>query len=237
MFTTHYDTAGKYVSTITGGGSRGDYGSVNSISASGELLIGGSYTTRAFFNKGPDSVILTSSNLNLGLDIFLLKYGACNSGNTGVNQTGAMLTADASGVSYQWVDCDKGYIPLAGETYKSFTAVRNGRYAVIIKDGNCADTSACYSVTGLRVTGGAQSQQFDARIYPSPSTGLLTIDHIPAGTILTVYNPLGALIYTQEAQSIQTTVDVSHLIDGVYLIRFRYPDGSAKGIPFLRCSN
>lgn len=65
--------------------------------------------------------------------------------NTGVTQAGTLLTADAAGATYQWLDCN-GYATLSGQTSQGFTAVSSGSYAVIVTQGGCSDTSACYPV-------------------------------------------------------------------------------------------
>ena len=64
--------------------------------------------------------------------------------NTSVTQNGSMLTANASGAAYEWLNCN-GNILVQGETAQSFTATSTGSYAVIVTQNGCADTSSCYS--------------------------------------------------------------------------------------------
>ena len=45
------------------------------------------------------------------------------------------LTANNNLGTYQWIDCDNGNQPIAGETNQTFTATENGNYAVIITEG------------------------------------------------------------------------------------------------------
>lgn len=70
---------------------------------------------------------------------------------TGVTATGTTLTADAVGVTYQWLDCDNGNAPIAGATSASYTPSVTGNYAVQITDNGCTDVSACILVdfTGI----------------------------------------------------------------------------------------
>ncbi len=63
-----------------------------------------------------------------------------------VTQTGTTLTADASGLTYQWVDCDNNNSPINGETGQSFTPINTGNYAVEITSTNCTITSDCFIV-------------------------------------------------------------------------------------------
>jgi hypothetical protein len=51
--------------------------------------------------------------------------------------------------SYQWVDCDQGYSPVAGATGQVFTPPINHGYAVIITLNNCIDTSECIEPIGI----------------------------------------------------------------------------------------
>src|SRR5690554_1744819 len=57
----------------------------------------------------------------------------------------ATITATATGLNYQWIDCSDNSI-IVGETGVSYTATVSGSYAVIITDGTCVDTSTCVTV-------------------------------------------------------------------------------------------
>jgi hypothetical protein len=63
---------------------------------------------------------------------------------------------------------------IIGATSSSFTPIQNGDYAVILQNGNCRDTSNCYSVT----TVGLDENHFKNSInfYPNPSNGLVNIE-------------------------------------------------------------
>lgn len=72
--------------------------------------------------------------------------------DTGVSNNGGVLTASASGVTYQWVDCDNAFSAISGATSQSYTPTQvTGNYAVVIDDNGCLDTSSCVLVdfTGL----------------------------------------------------------------------------------------
>lgn len=92
--------------------------------------------------------------------------------DTAVNLAGATLTSQASGVSYQWIDCNT-QLPLANQTAKTFTPVKTGSYAVIITRDACVDTSACYQVT---YTGAEEIDMFmRLSVYPNPVTNYMFI--------------------------------------------------------------
>ncbi len=57
------------------------------------------------------------------------------------------IIANAVDVTYQWIDCNNGNLPIDGETNQSFTPTVSGSFAVVINDGICTDTSACFTIT------------------------------------------------------------------------------------------
>jgi len=83
------------------------------------------------------------------------------------------LTANTSNATYQWIDCNNNFAPIAGETNQTFDATVNGVYAVIVTTGNCSDTSACLTVDkiGLSEIGVA-----NIHVFPNPNEGMFKID-------------------------------------------------------------
>ena len=63
--------------------------------------------------------------------------------DTSISATSSTLTANLSGATYQWIDCNNGNSPIPGVTGQSYTPSSDGTYAVIIDNGNCSDTSSC----------------------------------------------------------------------------------------------
>ena len=110
--------------------------------------------------NGCDSII------NLDLDVTII--------DTTVTQAGATLTANAFGVTYQWVDCDNGNFAIAGATAQSFTATANGNYAVQIAENGCVIQTSCVNVTGLSIRGIGDASVMN--LYPNPTDNMLTID-------------------------------------------------------------
>lgn len=160
--------------------------------------------------NGSDSIVTTELSVHF-VDVL-------------VSQSGTTLTANNSGASYQWVDCNNGYSELTGETSQSFTATSNGSYAVIVTDSACIDTSSCYTVTGIGISEGPNP--ISLSIYPNPSNGILnaTISLPNTGEVLLqVYSLVGELIHSQTVivsqvkQSIE--IDLSEHSAGAYLLR------------------
>jgi hypothetical protein len=72
--------------------------------------------------------------------------------SNGISQNGITLSAAATGVAYQWIDCNTNQ-PVVGATNQSFTTTEAvGTYAVVVSTNGCSDTSTCISVdqSGLK---------------------------------------------------------------------------------------
>ena len=89
-----------------------------------------------------------------------------------VTESDFILTSGATGVSYQWLDCNDSYSEIPGETDAAFEVVENGSYAVEIDDAGCVDTSECTVITSLGINEN-EAILFDA--YPNPVQEELTL--------------------------------------------------------------
>ncbi|MGE0561720.1 MAG: T9SS type A sorting domain-containing protein [Flavobacteriales bacterium] len=82
------------------------------------------------------------------------------------------IFANATGVNYQWLDCDNNYSIILGETNQSYTPTSTGNYAVEITNSTCVDTSVCVNFISVGTT------IFDinnSKIYPNPTKDILNI--------------------------------------------------------------
>tara|TARA_Y100000385_G_scaffold289406_1_gene358745 strand:- start:6422 stop:8032 length:1611 start_codon:yes stop_codon:yes gene_type:complete len=92
-----------------------------------------------------------------------------------VSQTGTLiLTANAGGATYQWLDCDNGNAPIVGETSQSYLATTNGNYAVIVTQNGCSDTSTCLAITEAAVFENGFGPGLS--VFPNPTSGDITIE-------------------------------------------------------------
>ena len=117
--------------------------------------------------------------------------------NTITNTIPFILTANATNASYQWLDCNNNFAPIAGETGQSFTGSVNGNHAVAITQNGCTDTSICYSVTNAMILENTFS--ILPKLYPNPTSGELTLELGNAYDELTIQirNISGQLISTK----------------------------------------
>ncbi|HEY4800124.1 MAG TPA: T9SS type A sorting domain-containing protein, partial [Bacteroidia bacterium] len=151
-----------------------------------------------------------------GCDSAITLHLTINTVDTAVSQNSNVLTANASGAAYQWLDCNNSFVPIAGATGQSYTAATNGNFAVKITQNGCTDTSACYSISAL----GINNYLEDATliIYPNPSSGIFTLRSNSAGNY-SIVNELGQTVQTVQLNSSNRySMSVEDLGNGIYFI-------------------
>jgi hypothetical protein len=85
-----------------------------------------------------------------------------------------VITSNATGAAYQWLDCNNGFAVIPGATSQTYTAEANGNYAVQITQGACTDTSACVTITTVGIVENSFGDKL--LIYPNPTNGNFSID-------------------------------------------------------------
>jgi uncharacterized delta-60 repeat protein len=131
---------------------------------------------------------------------------------------GITLTANATGYSYQWIDCDDNNEPIAGETAQTFTALQNGNYAVIVSNGTCEDTSACIAVNTVGI---ASLTQTEWKLYPNPTSGTFTVsaNQLLDNALVEIHSTDGKLIYTTVFSGTEMNFNIGSNPPGVYILR------------------
>ncbi|BDS10006.1 DUF7948 domain-containing protein [Aureispira anguillae] len=109
----------------------------------------------------------------LGCDSVVTLNLTINTIDTMLSLNGLTLTANQSGASYQWIDCNNGNTSIVGATNQSFTPTANGNYGVIINFNNCLDTSSCFNI----IVNGLSSTEYalGVRVFPNPTIGKLSL--------------------------------------------------------------
>ncbi|HYG53301.1 MAG TPA: T9SS type A sorting domain-containing protein, partial [Flavobacteriales bacterium] len=133
-----------------------------------------------------------------------------------VTQSIFTLTAAATATAYQWIDCNAGNAPITGETNQSFIATSDGDYAVVITNGSCSDTSACYNITGTGIGNPAQNNFIS--IYPNPATNSITISTKEVAEKIMVLDVYGRVLKTLTPLQHNTTLSISELENAVYVV-------------------
>ena len=141
--------------------------------------------------------------------------------NITITNTSLTLTANQTGATYQWLDCDNGNVAIPSETSQSYTSTTNGNYAVEVSLGSCVDTSACENILIVGINENILGETIS--IYPNPTSGVATIN---LGTIkeatITILNITGEELYNiNQINESQVEVSLSDYSKGIYFIKIQ----------------
>jgi hypothetical protein len=142
--------------------------------------------------------------------------------NTAVIQDRNVLVSADLNANHQWIDADNK-LPIEGETYLTYTPDHSGKYAVILTQGTCVDTS---SVFAMIVTGNEMENNGKIQLYPNPTNGKVTIDLGKTYTDvdLTVINSTGIVVQEMKIKNAQKP-EFNLNEPGMYLVKIRTEDG------------
>lgn len=171
----------------------------------------GTYTDIIPNSKGCDSVITVNLTIN-NVDIQVF-------------QNGIVLTSWATGVTYQWLDCNNGYAAVPGATGQSFTPTASGSYAVQVNKAGCIDTSICYVVTGAGIS---EETPVPFKLFPNPTNSSLTIQW-PFITDVTIkiFDNSGRLVLEETIENKNSAQLNLDLAKGIYIVQIEM-DGEAS---------
>lgn len=182
--------------------------------------ISGTYTQKLLNSTGCDSFItlkLTIDKVNKNLTVIATD-----------------IRADETGASaYQWLDCDKGKVPIPGATSRIYTPLSSGHYAVALTKGVCIDTSLCTNFIPL----GIENYQAEStHYYPNPTSGILDIDFEVSYpyTLLTITNLMGVVVQKTEVINSKKTRLNLEVPKGFYLISIDHGDGQKQIIKVMK---
>ncbi|TND07869.1 MAG: gliding motility-like protein [Bacteroidetes bacterium] len=157
-----------------------------------------------------------------------------NTIDTSTSLNGATITANATGVSYQWIDCNNGNAAIPGANGQSYLPVANGSYAVIVTDSVCSDTSSCVQV--LSVGMNMQQVPEGITISPNPSAGIFTVSCARgfSDATCTLTDMRGRIVFRRENLSgTALTFDITENESGFYFLEIRQ-GGAVQRIKLAR---
>ena len=136
--------------------------------------------------------------------------------DTTLSYSGGVLTANQSGVSYQWIDCST-MNPVAGETSQSFTPSSNGTYAVNLSGAICDMNSQCYTVADL---GMDEFSPLNLVLFPNPVHDELNIvNNSGEELILELYDNTGKLLQTIVTSETNSVIGMQDKSTGIYQLK------------------
>ncbi|NQY09772.1 MAG: T9SS type A sorting domain-containing protein [Flavobacteriales bacterium] len=132
--------------------------------------------------------------------------------------SGVTISANNTGASYQWLDCDNNNTEIAGETGQLFTASQNGNYAVELTENGCVDTTACTVINTVGILENNFGNEIE--IYPNPTDGNFSIDlgNNYQTTVITITDLSGRTIQTKRYNDSQLLNLKIKEPTGVYLL-------------------
>jgi hypothetical protein len=139
--------------------------------------------------------------------------------DTTVTLTGAALMANASNFEYQWIDCTTMQ-PVADAVDQVYVPISAGTFAVQMMGNGCAVTSGCHYTPG--------SGPIGIMVHPIPASEQV---HITLGdpnsmADYRLLDPAGRVVREGPVRSVLTTLSVSGLATGTYILHIRGTDES-----------
>ena len=186
------------------------------------------FNGEALTEAGVYTALLTGSN---GCDSIVVLTLGVTTINTAVSLSGNTLTAAATNVAYQWIDCTTN-TPIAGATESSFTPSVTGNYAVVLTtpDG-CSATSVCIDV--IIVSTGEALKGLAWQIQPNPARTSTTIrleNPLSTELYLELFDQTGRILNRQRIAegAQQVEIDLKNLPQGLFLVRLTNGQNSSE---------
>lgn len=127
---------------------------------------------------------------------------------------------ESPNISYQWYSCDP-WRRIANQNQKTFTTKTFGRYAVVMSDGKCTDTSECLQ---LYTVGVSTIKTHDLIYYPNPTKDRLYVETTTRdkNASISVYDIQGKLIMSESHRNTNRyELDMKNIASGTYVIYFQ----------------
>lgn len=141
--------------------------------------------------------------------------------------SGITISANNTGATYQWLDCDNNNAIITGETGQSFNATINGNYAVELSENGCVDTSACVVITTVGIV--ENSFEHKLTVYPNPTSGNFSIDlgAIYESSAVSITDISGKLIVSETMSKSQVLNFNIKEPAGIYIVSIQSGDKKA----------
>jgi uncharacterized delta-60 repeat protein len=128
------------------------------------------------------------------------------------------IEATQSGATYQWLDCNNTFAIIPGATSQSYTASKDGNYAVRITQGICSNISTCVQIGNLGIETIENTKGIF--IYPNPVTDELNVE-IKANqdkTDFEIINSIGQVIFKGNFIG-KMTIKTTEFSPGIYIVK------------------
>lgn len=149
-----------------------------------------------------------------------------------VTKNNNILTANTTGVNYQWLDCNNNYAVISGANNQIYTPTLNGSYACQVSQYGCLDTSACVAVTNVGIE---ESNQLNFSLYPNPTQSEVTINlGDTQGVNLRILDVVGKVLFNQaNLNQSKVIISLEKYSPGVYFIELNV-DNKVQTLKLLK---
>ena len=166
---------------------------------------------------GCDSVVtldLTITNLNVSVVV--------------IDDTTLQAQSIVTGTTYQWVDCNDNFAPIAGETNATFTWPTTVSVAVEVSFNNCLAISDCYTLTNITAID-ALDTQYGIQLFPNPTKNDLTISLEGVDFVdIFLLDIQGKVLLQKTGLFDQDRINLSSYVTGTYFVKIITPKGTRK---------
>ena len=135
-----------------------------------------------------------------------------------VTKNGGIVTANMSGATYQWLDCNNGKQAIIGANGQTYTPTVSGNYAVIVTKNNCTDTSECMAVTSISVKA-IIFNHFKVSPNPANLFAKITASNLQNIHSIRLLSSLGQVVFeTENIESSTFFLNLEKLNSGIYIL-------------------
>jgi hypothetical protein len=132
------------------------------------------------------------------------------------------IAATPGTYNYQWINCATG-TAVPNASFATFNALANGTYAVVVSTPQgCSDQSDCITIDAV---GLEQIAEIAMSVQPNPTAGVVSIS-MPTDLTANaqVFDAQGKLVIDQTNVSNGSSLNLSNMTTGVYMIRITAAD-------------
>ncbi len=184
------------------------------------LFNGSVLTTTGVYTNNGQTINGCDSSATLNLTV--------NSVNTSVTNNGSSLTAQASGASYTWLDCNNNFAVVPGATSQTFSPTLSGDFAVRVVEQTCVDTSACETVVLFGID---EMKLAGITLYPNPSSGEVNLSfNKKISAEFKLFSADGKLIFSEYFESKNQYKNSFDLEPGNYIVQVKEADKVSRSL-------
>lgn len=118
--------------------------------------------------------------------------------------------------SYQWYNCDSGFIPLVNDTGRYFIPTHAGNYSVVVSNGICSDTSTCVQWNALSIP---LIHKQTLVLAPNPTEGDVLVEGLEDEASFSVFDIRGTTVSQGSLNKEKNAIHLGTLPPGVYVIQ------------------